>query len=169
MFTIDGTQWPYPCQIIRTSELKASDISGMLMDKTWFNDVLGQYLSYEIAIAVPIGDEDRYAQLYETITDPVEGHTMVLPYNGAKVEIMGRVESIRDEGIRMPGGYIHWTGIRFTFIASHPTRTYSLNDVITRGRSILPEATNPVEGDIYQYHNGAWGPVTYADADSISY
>ena len=37
-FSIDGLEWQYPCQITREAKLTASDISGMMLDKSYFND-----------------------------------------------------------------------------------------------------------------------------------
>lgn len=170
MFTIDGITWQWPCKIIRTSEVKSSDISGMMMDKSWFNDVLGQYLSYDITIAPPIGAMDVYAQVYELINAPVDGHRFILPYNNGTVEVTARVGRVADECVRMPEGRVYWKGLRFTLTANHPTRTLTLGEAITRGRAPLPEAADPAEGDTYTWHDGAWEPAqTYADADEILY
>lgn len=170
MLTIDGIAWPWPCDITRTSQMQSSDISGMLMDKSWFNDVLGQYLSYEISLAPPIHGRDRYREIYAAITDPVDGHTVVVPYDSGEVTITARIENIRDEYVRLNGGGAYWKGIKFTVIANHPTRTYTLSEALERGRTLLPEVAEPAEGDIYQYHDGAWAQIeAYADADEIAY
>ena len=46
MFSVDGVQWDVPCRIVRTAEIAASEISGMLLDRTYFNDVLGTWMRY---------------------------------------------------------------------------------------------------------------------------
>jgi hypothetical protein len=38
MFVLDGMSWDIPCDIERIAEMKASEISGMLLDKSYFND-----------------------------------------------------------------------------------------------------------------------------------
>ena len=54
-FTIDGTEYQMPCSIQRQAEVKASNLSGDLLDGTYYNDVIGTYMTYTIGIAVPIG------------------------------------------------------------------------------------------------------------------
>ena len=76
MFTVDGMQWTFPCDIERVSEITASCISGMLLDKSYFNDVIGTFLTYSITLVVPFGEEATYATLYEIITEPVEPQMM---------------------------------------------------------------------------------------------
>lgn len=170
MLTLDGITWPWPCDIVRTSTMQSSDISGMLMDNTFFNDVLGQYLSYEISVAPPISGMDQYRAFYAAITDPVDGHTVTLPYGDSEVTIDGRIENIRDEYVRMPNGKVYWKGIKFTVTANQPTRSYSLGDALERGRTLQPEIAEPLEGDEYVYHNGEWiWADSIVDADVIEY
>lgn len=170
MLTIDGIVWPIPCKITRTAEIKPSEISGLMLDKSYFNDVIGTYMSYTVAIAVPMNMRDDYATIYEKLTDPDDGHTFVLPYNGVTVTITGRVESVQDEYVRLPGGGVYWRGTQFTVIANHPTKHYSLGQALIRGRKAMPEVSSPQEGDTWSYTNGAWvKTASYEDADVIYY
>ena len=138
MFSIDGQAWDVPCQIQRESQMQASDISGMLLDRTYFNDVIGTYMSYQVAIAVPFTKAALYNTIYNMLTDPVEAHIFVLPYNASTITITGRVENVSDSWVRMPGDANHWRQISFTVTAIHPSRYYSLNQAISRGRPIVP-------------------------------
>ena len=104
MFSVDGIQWTLPCDIERTAEMEASEISGMLLNKQYFNDVIGTYLRYTVRIVVPFGGEAEYSQLYEILTDPVDAHSFVLPYNRDNISITGRVERISDIYKRLPNG-----------------------------------------------------------------
>jgi len=172
MFTIDGLTWDVPCKIERTAEMTASDISGLMLDRSYFNDVLGTYMSYTVSMAVPLDMRDEYAQIYEAITNPVDGHTLVLPYNNGTIEIIARIANISDVYVRLAGGQNYWKGIRFTAIANGPTKEMELGEVIARGMSPLPDVSGPREGDIYIYSNGAWTPYTapsYADADNMQF
>lgn len=164
MFTIDGMTWGYPCKITRTAEMTASEISGLLLDKSYFNDVIGTYMSYDVTIAIPVGRESEYLAIYEALTSPVDGHAFILPYNSGMVNITGRVASVTDDYVRLPGGGIAWKGTRFTVIANHPTKTVELGDVITRGFSPLPEESSVAPGSVYTYTAGGWETVPSADA-----
>ena len=86
MFSIDRYSWPWPCDVERVSEMKPSKISGLMLDKNYFNDVLGTYMSYTVSIAVPPERRDEYTPLYECLTDPSDGHVFTLPYNQGTIQ-----------------------------------------------------------------------------------
>lgn len=170
MFSIDGLTWDIPCDIERTAEITPSEISGLMLDKSYFNDVLGTYMKYTIKLAVPVNMKDEYAQIYEAITNPADGHTFVLPYNDSTIMITARVESISDVYVRLANGGVYWKGIRFSIIANHPTKTFTLGEMVVMGRAPLPTISDPQIGDSYTYTASGWVPsVQYEDADDIAY
>lgn len=138
MFSIDGTVWNVPCQIEREAQMQASEISGMLLDRTYFNDVLGTYMSYNVTLAVPFNKISLYYAIYEKLTDPVEAHIFVLPYNASTITLSGRVESVSDSWVRMPGDENYWKAISFTMTAINPSRSYTQAQAVSRGRPIVP-------------------------------
>lgn len=170
MFSIDDRAWPYPCSIERTAEIRASDISGLLLDRSYFNDVLGTYMVYTVSIAVPLNDRDSYSAIYELLTQPVDGHRFVLPYNQGTVQVTGRVDSVGDMFVRLSNDGKYWRSIRFTTTANHPTKAVTLSGAISRGRAPVPEVSSPTEGTSYTWNGTYWVPsVVYADADVIAY
>ena len=156
MFTVDGIEWNIPCDIERVANVKASEISGMLLDKSYFCDVIGTFLQYDVNIAANPRDMDAYVELFEILTQPVDGHSFVLPYNNSTVEITGRVVSINDVYVRMPNGGVYWKGTSFSIISNAPTKTMSLSDVLTRGRAPLPDIAEPEVGDSYTWDGEKW-------------
>lgn len=169
MFTIDGLTWPYPCKIEREAEVKPSDVSGLLLDRSYFNDVLGTYMSYTISIAIPLNDRDAYSDIYDTLTDPVDGHVFVLPYDQGELTITGRVESVSDKYVRLPDGGRYWEGTTFTMIANHPSKQYTLGEALARGRAPLPDIAAVQYGDVYTYTSTGWVKTIYTDADTVYY
>lgn len=169
MFTIDGLQWDVACQVIRTAEITASEISGLLLDKTYFHDVLGTWMRYEVHVAVPLGRESDVTALYEALTAPVEGHTFLLPYNEETITVTGRVESVTDNWYPRPGGGSYWEGCTFTVLGNAPTKAMTLTEVITRGRLPVPSVPNVQEGTSYTYTENGWEESTYTDGDDISW
>ena len=166
-FSVDGLPWDIPCRIERTAAMTASEISGLLLDKSYFNDVLGTYLRYDITVVVPKGYESAYDALYEKLTEPVDAHAFVLPYNSGTITVTGRVENVRDVWRRVPGGGNCWVGTAFTVAANHPTKELSLGEVITRGASPLPSGEAVQTGASYTYTSDGWAPI--ADADATAY
>lgn len=170
MFTIDGLTWRVPCKVQRVAEIRPSEISGMMLDRSWFNDVIGTYMQYTVSIAVPLNERDEYAQIYEALTNPMDGHAMTLPYNGGTIQITARIERVQDALVRLQGGSSYWKEIQFTAISNYPTKAMRLGEVVVTGREPFPAVSEPAEGAKYEYHNGMWVPgIDYDDADDNSY
>jgi len=170
MFTVDGITWDIPCSIEREAAITASDISGLMLDRSYFNDVLGTYMSYTVRIAVPLDMRDEYIQIYEALTNPVDGHLFVLPYNNSTIEITARVSNVSDVYVRLAGGQVYWKGIEFTCVANYPTKAMTLGEMLVTGRALPPDISDPEIGDSYIYTNSGWVPSpTYENADSIYY
>ena len=159
-WSIDGIEWETPCNILRTAEITASEISGLLLDKTYFNDVLGTYMLYEVGIAVPFGKEDDYTQIYEALTAPKASHTFVFPYNQDTVTFVGRVQDVKDAFVRIPGGPKYWKGCTFTAIANHPTKTMSLTEVLSVGVTPYPSQVSLEIGSIWELTEYGWVEYT---------
>ena len=160
MFTIDGVNWPYPCGIERTAELKQGDASGMLLDRSQYNDVLGTYMRYTVSVAVPMDQMARYTALYEALTDPAGEHQFTFPYNQSTIDLTGCVGNVEDVYVRLPNGGVYWKGLRFTISANHPSRYYTAQQLSQRGQTALPDVVEPQEGDTYTFHNGEWVAYT---------
>lgn len=169
MLTIDGVVYDVKVDVRRTAEMTASDISGLMMDKSYFNDVLGTYMAYEISFVYPIYNQDKYAALYEALTEPVDGHAFILPYNNSTLELTARVETVEDEVLELDNGRVFWRSCRFSVVGNGPTKTMSLSEVVTRGRAPLPDAASPAVGDTYVWDGSEWTVTTYPDADNIAY
>ena len=171
MFTIDNYIWPWPCAIERQAELKPSEISGLMLDRSYFNDLIGTYMQYTVSIAVPLNSRDEYTRIYELLTDPVDGHAFVFDYNQGTVQITGRVNGVvADTFVRLSNDGRYWRNIHFTVTANHPTKYHTLTEALSRGRSPMPEIAQPSEGDTYTWTDGHWSlQSSYPDADNIAY
>lgn len=169
MFSVDGLQWTLPCDIERTSEMTASEISGMLLNKQYFNDVIGTYLRYTVTIVVPFGGEREYTRLYEVLTDPVDAHSFVMPYNQGSITITGRVEHISDIYRKLPNGQIFWRGISFDVISNTPTKTHTLGEAIQRGLSPMPDIGGAQVGILYTFDGSSWNEVDIPNYDIVEF
>lgn len=169
MWSVDGLSWPYPCDIERVAEVTPSEISGMLLDRTYFNDVLGTYMKYSVKVVVPLDRRDEYAPIYELLSNPVGDHTFVLPYSNDTITVVGRVANVSDVYVRLPNNRTYWKGMSFEVVANHPSKQLSLGEAIARGRAPLPDIAEPAIGAIYEYTAYGWVPSEYQDADNIEY
>ena len=171
MFIIDGLTWDIKCDIKRVAEIKASEISGLMLDKSYFNDVLGTYMSYEITLPAPMYLQDRYATIYELLSNPADGHVFVIPYNEGYITITARVEKIEDVYAEIPGGrWTYWKETKFTVVANYPSKALTLGETVVAGRAPLPPVSDPQIGDAYTYTAAGWVPSpVYDDADDNYY
>ncbi len=170
MIKIDGISYDVKAEVRRTAKIKSSDISGDLMDGSYFNDVLGTYMFYSIVLKYPLYDQDKYSALFEVLTLPVDGHVFVLPYNQGEITVTARVESVPDEYVEMDSGRKYWKALAFDIISNAPSKSMSLGQVILRGRTPMPENTTPEQGIMYTWDGTKWVVTSpYANADNISY
>ena len=170
MLIFDGVSYDVKFDVKRTANITSSDISGMLLDKSYFIDVIGTYMSYQVTLKYPLRDQNKYAGLYEALISPVDGHQFTMPYNQGSLNVTARVVTVPDQRIVLESGREYWQALQFQIVANHPSKTMSLGEVIARGRSPLPEIAGPQEGDSFTWTNNHWEhSVSYDDADLIAY
>jgi hypothetical protein len=69
-------------------------------------------------------------------------------------------------------GTSDWKGISFTVIANHPSKVDTLEGVLVRGRSPLPEEAAYPIGTVMELTSTGWAkyvPTTYPSADEVYY
>lgn len=169
IWSVDGLEWNIPCQIKRVAEVAQSSISGLMMNKTYFNDVIGTYLKYDVAIAVPRGYEEEYSRLYEVLTDPEPYHDFTMPYNEQTVTFRGRVESMTDEWSYTDSNGNWWKGIRFTAIGSVPQKVKDGSTIVNYGLTPFPDEESAVVGTYWYLASTGWEELDIEDGDDTYY
>ena len=159
MFTIDGVEYRVKCTATRGAEIRESDISGLLLNGQILRDVLGTYFTYDIQLEMPLKNKGRYASLIEQLTEPVDGHLFVLPYNNSTLELTGKAEDVEDVWKQLPSGYTYWDGLKFTIEPNGPTKTMTLEEAIQRGLTPLPDVYDAEIGDTYTFTENGWEPI----------
>lgn len=166
-FTVDGQEWPIEARFERLADLQESDISGRLLDGSLFRDVLGTFYRWQVTLTVPFDKTAEYAQLYEILTEPVDGHTFVLPYNSTTLTVTAAVKELRDLRYPTADGGSYWAGCTFAIEANHPSKFMSLDQVLARGGTPLPELSEGTEGDTWRYDGAnGWVHESYPDGDA---
>lgn len=170
ILTIDGVDYDVKCRVRRQGDVRDTDISGEMLDGSYFHDVAGTYYDYEISFLYPLYNRNKYAAIYEALTQPVEGHTFILPYNNTQVTLVAKVDLVDDELLELENGQQYWRSLSFTLTANAPTKQMSLDQVITRGVAPFPDVATPAEGTSYTWNGSEWvAAVVYDDADNIYY
>lgn len=164
--TIDGLEWDALGSVKRIARMEPSEISGLMLNRSYFNDVLGTWYDYDITIAVPRNRRTDYDEIYNVLTNPVSFHSFTLPYAQGSIEITGRVEQVEDTPVPMNNG-IYWMGISFSVKSSYPSKYMSLDEVITIGMAPTPPEVEASIGDIYQYTATGWVQRFWEDVEDI--
>lgn len=122
MITIDGVSYNVPVtglnRIGEFLDASASRVtSGVLKRK-----LIGVYFNYEINFGVGV-DPDEYDSLYEKLSEPVEFHTVEMPYNNETLTFVAYVTSMNDSLLRKTKDRNYWSGLSVKFIAKSPQKT----------------------------------------------
>ena len=169
ILSIDGLEYDVMCSIRRQGDVRDTDISGEMLDGSYFHDVAGTYFDYQITFLYPLYDQNKYAAIFEALTAPVDGHAFVLPYNGDVVALTAKVEQVYDDLVEMESGYKFWRALSFSLTSNAPTKAVTLSGAITRGRAPIPLVANPALGDTYTYTANGWVKDDFGDADATYY
>lgn len=119
---IDGNVYDVACGAERRARIESSDMSGYMLDGSYYNDPIGTYFDYVVTVAVPVGNETEYADMYEALSDPMPYHTFILPYNNTNATIKGRITKITDSFVKPEGAVNLWRGTSFMIISSEPQK-----------------------------------------------
>lgn len=163
ILTIDGVEYDVKCRVRRSGDVRDTDISGEMLDGSYFHDVEGTYYDYELTFLYPLYDRSKYAAIYEVLTQPVDGHSFVLPYNNSTISLTAKVDLTDDELLELENGTQYWQALRFALTSNAPSKEMSLSEVITRGMTPFPEISSPQIGATYTYTVNGWQAVQDVD------
>lgn len=167
---IDGVVYDVKCEITRTAEIADSDISGKMLNRTYFHDVDGTYLEYDIRFSFPLYNQGKYSAIIEKLYEPVPAHTFIMPYNQTTITIVAKVEIVSDDYLELENGTRYWRNTRFTISTNAPIKQMTLEGAISAGLPPAPNVAAPAIGDTYMWNGTEWVEVAeLPDADSISY
>ena len=122
MITIDGNTYDVGIiKITRKASMKTDEI-GTTMDLRKHYDVQGTYYDYDVEVATTHMNVAEYDSLYELVTQPVESHTVTLPYGQSTLTFEARTTVANDVFIRNFGGIKKWGKLKITFEALTPQR-----------------------------------------------
>ena len=124
-FTMDGITYAnFAVSVTRQATIRSSDVSGYLLNKNYYNDVLGTYYEYTVKLAVARGAEADYTTYYTYLVAPVAEHTFILPFNQTEKTIKGRVSIVSDEYYGESNGVKYWRRTVFKIVSNEPDGTY---------------------------------------------
>lgn len=164
---IDGLSYDVKCELTRTFTVNDSDISGKMMNGTYFHDVDGTYLEYEITFKYPLWNQAKYADIIGKLNEPVASHMFVLPYDQETITLAAKVEPIADDLLELENGAQYWRNTSFTITSIAPIKSPTLAGAVSRGMPPVPTISDPTIGATYTWTGSAW--VSVEDGDDIAY
>lgn len=122
MITIDGNTYDVGIiKITRKQSMKA-DFIGTTMDLRKHYDVQGTYYDYDVELATTHMNVADYDSLYQVVTEPVESHTVTLPYGQSDLTFEAKTSASQDVLVSRFGGIKKWGKLKITFEALTPQR-----------------------------------------------
>lgn len=124
VFSVDGTEYTklHVLSLKRSFAVLDGENAGRTMDAAMHRDVLGTFYNYSLEIDPYDSDPEEYDSFYETISAPVDSHTVSFPYGGSTLEFEAYVSNGDDELWDIFRGKNRWSNLTVNFIAMTPQR-----------------------------------------------
>lgn len=122
-FTIDGRT--YAIDIVslkRKGAVLDTEESGRVKTGEMIRDIIGTYYNYDIVFGWSTLSPEDYDDLYDTLTAPVESHTVTFPYGQSVLTFQAYVSNASDELAKMSDAVNKWSGLTVSFVAKKPER-----------------------------------------------
>lgn len=125
MVKVDGTEYGgIVTALQRSFEVVDGENAGRTLDGVMHRDLIGTYYNYSITINTSRMSQAEYNTLYETISSPVESHSIVVPYGNTVLTFKAYVTNGTDDLIRQYSETNrYWGNLSFNFIAMEPQRS----------------------------------------------
>ncbi len=124
MFIIDGTDYSAIVTALRRNfSIADGENAGRTLDGVMHRDLIGTYYNYSITVKTDRLSQDEYNRLYETITAPVESHTIRAAYGNTTLTFHAYITQGSDDLLRQYSESDRlWSNLSFDFIAMEPQR-----------------------------------------------
>lgn len=120
---IDSTQFNIPVTILKEDADFLYKYAERTVDGKLHSELIGVYFNYQLTFGRGTGSD--YNDLWEKITEPVEFHSVKVPYpdgTGYKT-FQAYFSNVSHEIRRVSGTTNYWEGLTVNFIAQEPARS----------------------------------------------
>lgn len=122
ILTLDGRNYCVGVKSIqRSAVLKEGRNSGTALSGAVIRDLVGTFYHYTIELDMRLLSPSAYDEFYETVTAPVEYHTLSVPYGQGSITYKAYVTGAEDV-CRLPARVRIWGGLKLKFMAMEPQR-----------------------------------------------
>lgn len=123
MIRIDGQSYDVGViSLKRTADFLDSEATERLENGDIYRDLIGVYFNYELKLE-PSQNNTAYNRLWEKLTEPVEFHTVTVPYGNGDYTFVAYFAGVSDELAMMANGVNTWKGLTVKFKAKTPARS----------------------------------------------
>ena len=125
-FTVDGRAYNVSVPaggLKRSFQVLDGPNAGRLMSGDMERDIIGTYYNYTLNIETRKMSLNEYDELYETLSAPVNFHTITVPYGQRTLSFTAYVTDGEDSLTRIANSKNYWTGLSIKFVAKAPQRT----------------------------------------------
>ena len=126
IITVDGTAYNVRVtfdSMERNFEIVEGSNTGQAITKREIRDVIGTAYAYSMQIEPDPAHQDDYDSFYQKITEPVEYHTVILPYGQTGITFQARIISGGDKYKGKIAGKHRWGNMSVEFLPMQPQRT----------------------------------------------
>lgn len=124
--TVDGTTYRVLVEydsLKRSFELMEGDNSGTAISGRSIRDIIGTNYRYEMTVRADPKYPTDYDSFFYKISEPVDYHTVVLPFGQTTLSFQSKILSGDDVYKGYKNGYHRWDEMNVTFEAMQPQRT----------------------------------------------
>lgn len=124
MFVIDGNDYSaIVTSLTRNFSVADGENAGRTTDGRMHRDLIGTYYNYSITLKTDLLGQDKYNELYEIISAPVESHEIKVAYGNQILAFEAYITQGSDDLIRQYSETDrYWSNLSFDFIAMEPAR-----------------------------------------------
>lgn len=106
----------------RSFEIVDTDKAGRLINGDMQRDIIGTYYNYSIEFRTDNITRTEYDEFYEVISEPVDYHTITVPYGQTTLTFKAYITNGEDILNKIDSNGNRWSGISVNFIAMSPAR-----------------------------------------------
>lgn len=126
VFSIDGVEYPgvfVKSPIHRSFNVLDGENAGRTMDGRMQRDIIGTYYTYRLEFDSSLSDPEEYDALFEALSEPVDSHTITVPYGQDVLTFDAYVANGEDDLSRIYRNESRkWDNLAVNFVAMEPQR-----------------------------------------------
>lgn len=124
VFKIDNVSYPtiHVIKLQRKFSIVDGALAGRNVQGDMIRDVIGTYYNYTLELWCNNMSQTEYSTFYEIISNPVDSHSITVPYGQETLTFDAYITSGDDELKRMTADSNFWQGISINFIAMKPAK-----------------------------------------------